>query len=193
MGQKEFRQSRDALRMLSPGALALVTTYYRDQPNMMTAAWMQPLSLSPLMIAVAVQPSRLTHEFMTKTEVFTLNFPTLDILNAVHTSGMVSGRDQDKFELTGLTPEPGVATEAPLIAECIAHVECSVRDRVTIGDHDLFVATPMRVTADTEAFDAIWKTDVDAGRVLHHLGADRYASLSKTYIGKVIGQEEEEE
>jgi len=159
----------------------------------MAAAWMQPLSLSPLMIAVAVQPSRLTHEFMTKTEVFALNFPTLDILNAVHTSGMVSGRDQDKFELTGLTPEPGVATEAPLIAECIAHIECSVRDRVTIGDHDLFVATPMRVTADTEAFDAIWKTDVDAGRVLHHLGADRYASLSKTYIGKVIGQEEEEE
>lgn len=192
MGQKEFRQSRDALRMLSPGALALVTTYYRDQPNVMTAAWMQPISLSPLMIAVAVQPSRLTHEFMTKTEVFALNFPTLELLNAVHTVGMISGREQDKFELTGLTPEPGVATEAPLIAECIAHVECNVRDRVSIGDHDLFVATPMRVTADAEAFDGVWKTEVDVGRVLHHLGADRYASLSKAYIGKVVNEEEEE-
>ena len=78
MGEKTFRQSRDALRMLSAGALALVTTMYRDQPNVMTAAWMQPLSLSPLLISIAVQPSRLTHEFMTKTEVFTLNFPTID-------------------------------------------------------------------------------------------------------------------
>lgn len=192
MAQKEFRQSRDALRMLSPGAIALVTTFYHDQPNLMTAAWMQPISLSPLMIAIAVQPSRLTHEFMTKTEVFALNFPTLELLNAVHTSGMVSGRDQDKFELTGLTPEPGVATEAPLITECIAHVECNIRDRVSIGDHDLFVATPMRVTADTEAFDGVWRTDVDAGRVLHHLGADRYASLSKAYLGKLLGEDKEE-
>jgi flavin reductase (DIM6/NTAB) family NADH-FMN oxidoreductase RutF len=192
MGQKEFRHSRDALRMLSPGTVALVTTFYHDRPNLMTAAWMQPISLSPLMIAIAVQPSRLTHEFMTKTEVFTLNFPTLDLINAVHTSGMVSGHDQDKFELTGLTPEPGVATEAPLIVECIAHIECAVRDRVSIGDHDLFVATPMRVTADAEAFDGTWKADSDAGRVLHHLGAVRYASLAKTYIGKLISEDGEE-
>jgi flavin reductase (DIM6/NTAB) family NADH-FMN oxidoreductase RutF len=138
-----------------------------------------------------VQPSRLTHEFMTKTEVFALNFPTIDLLSAVHLAGMVSGNEQDKFEASGLTPELGVATEAPLITECVAHVECSVRDRVTIGDHDLFVATPLRVTADTEAFDGVWRVDQDAGRVLHHLGADRYAGLGKAYQGKLPDPEDE--
>lgn len=191
MGEKIFRQSRDALRMLVPGPLALLTTLYQDQPNVMTAAWMQPISLSPLMIAVAVQPSRLSHEFMTKSEVFCLNFPTLDLLNAVHLAGMVSGREQDKFEATGLTPEPGVATEAPLIAECVAHIECNVRDRVTIGDHDLFVATPMRVTADDEAFNGGWIVEADAGRVLHHLGADRYAALGKSYQGVLPSDDDE--
>ncbi|MCC6705724.1 MAG: flavin reductase family protein [Thermomicrobiales bacterium] len=191
MSSKVFRQSRDALRMLAPGPLALVTTMYKDQPNVMTAAWMQPISLSPMLISIAVQPSRLTHEFMTKTEVFTLNFPTLELLTAVHLAGMVSGRDQDKFEASGLTPEPGVATEAPLIAECVAHIECNVRDRVTIGDHDLFVATPMRVTADEEAFNGVWVTEVDAGRVLHHLGADRYAALGKTYQGTLPSEDDD--
>lgn len=191
MGDKVFRQSREALRMLAPGPLALVTTMYRDQPNVMTAAWMQPVSLSPLLISVAVQPSRLTHEFMSKSEVFTLNIPTLDLLNAVHLAGMVSGRDQDKFETAGLTPEPGVATEAPLIAECVAHIECNVRDRVTVGDHDLFVATPMRVTADDEAFNVNWLVETDAGRVLHHLGADRYAALGKAYQGVLPTGDEE--
>jgi flavin reductase (DIM6/NTAB) family NADH-FMN oxidoreductase RutF len=181
MGTKIYRQSRDALRMLAPGPVALVTTMYHDQPNIMTAAWMQPLSLSPLLISIAVQSSRLTYEFMTKTEVFTLNIPTVDLLSAVHLCGMISGHEKDKFEATGLTPELGVATEAPLIAECVAHIECEVRDRVSIGDHDLFVALPLRVTADDEAFDGIWKVDVDAGRILHHLGADRYAGLGKAY------------
>ena len=181
MGTKIYRQSRDALRMLAPGPVALVTTMYHDQPNIMTAAWMQPLSLSPLLISIAVQPSRLTYEFMTKTEVFTLNIPTVDLLSAVHLCGMISGHEKDKFEATGLTPELGVATEAPLIAECVAHIECEVRDRVSIGDHDLFVALPLRVTADDEAFDGIWNVDVDAGRILHHLGADRYAGLGKAY------------
>ena len=181
MGTKIYRQSRDALRMLAPGPVALVTTMYHDQPNIMTAAWMQPLSLSPLLISIAVQPSRLTYEFMTKTEVFTLNIPTVDLLSAVHLCGMISGNEKDKFEATGLTPELGVATEAPLIAECVAHIECEVRDRVSIGDHDLFVALPLRVTADDEAFDGIWKVDTDAGRILHHLGADRYAGLGKAY------------
>ena len=190
MGTKIYRPSREALRMLAPGPVALVTTMYHDQPNIMTAAWMQPLSLSPLLISIAVQPSRLTYEFMTKTDVFALNIPTVDLLSAVHLCGMISGNEKDKFEATGLTPELGVATEAPLIAECVAHVECEVRDRVSIGDHDLFVALPLRVTADDEAFDGIWKVDDDAGRILHHLGADRYAGLGKAYQATLPEDEE---
>jgi flavin reductase (DIM6/NTAB) family NADH-FMN oxidoreductase RutF len=190
MGTKIYRQSRDALRMLAPGPVALVTTMYHDQPNIMTAAWMQPLSLSSLLISIAVQPSRLTYEFMTKTDVFALNIPTVDLLSAVHLCGMISGNEKDKFEATELTPELGVATEAPLIAECVAHIECEVRDRVSIGDHDLFVALPLRVTADDEAFDGIWKVDDDAGRILHHLGADRYAGLGKAYQATLPEDEE---
>ena len=190
MGTKIYRQSRDALRMLAPGPLALVTTMYRDQPNVMTAAWMQPLSLSPLLLTIAVQPSRLTHEFMSKTEIFALNFPTIDLLSSVHLCGMISGHEKDKFEATKLTPELGVATEAPLIAECVAHIECEVRDRVSVGDHDLFVAMPLRVTADEEAFDGIWRVENDAGRVLHHLGGDRYAGLGKAYQASLPDDDE---
>ena len=190
MGTKIYRQSRDALRMLAPGPLALVTTMYRDQPNVMTAAWMQPLSLSPLLLTIAVQPSRLTHEFMSKTEIFALNFPTIDLLSSVHLCGMISGHEKDKFEATKLTPELGVATEAPLIAECVAHIECEVRDRVSVGDHDLFVAMPLRVTADEEAFDGIWRVENDAGRVLHHLGGDRYAGRGKAYQASLPEEDE---
>ena len=94
---------------------------------------------------------------------------------------MRSGRDGDKFEATGLTPADALEIEAPLIAECVAHIECGVAERLTLGDHDLFVGSVLAVSALDEAFDGFWDVTVDAGRLLHHLGADRYAGLGRAY------------
>src|SRR3954451_24161230 len=129
MAAKRELAVRDALRLIAPGPVTLVTTMYRDQANLMTAGWLQPLSLEPTLIGVAVQPSRLTHEFITKTDVFAINIPTLDLLSAVHLCGFRSGREGDKFEAAKLTPELGVAVEVPLVTECVAHIECGVHDR----------------------------------------------------------------
>jgi flavin reductase (DIM6/NTAB) family NADH-FMN oxidoreductase RutF len=94
---------------------------------------------------------------------------------------MSSGRDGDKFAATGLTPTEAREIEAPLIAECVAHIECGVAERVTLGDHDLFVGSVLAVSALDEAFDGFWDVTTDAGRLLHHLGADRYAGLERPY------------
>jgi flavin reductase (DIM6/NTAB) family NADH-FMN oxidoreductase RutF len=181
VAEKRRLQTRDALRLLAPGPLVLVSTMYRDHPNVMTAGWLLPLSFSPTHVGVAVQPSRLTHEFITRTDQFALNIPTLDLITAVHTCGMVSGREGDKFAAAGLTPHEALEIEAPLVAECVAHIECGVLDRQSFGDHDLFVGRVLSVQALDEAFDGFWQPETDAGRLLHHLGADRYAGLNQTY------------
>lgn len=181
MATKNELPLRDALRLIAPGPVTLVSTMYHDHPNLMTASWLQPLSLNPTLIAVAVQPSRLTHEFMTKTGVFGVNIPTIDLLSRVHLCGFRSGREGDKFEAAHLTPAEAVAIEAPLVTECVAHIECEVLDRFTIGDHDLFAGNVLRVTASDEAFTSVWNVAEAAGQLLHHLGADRYAGLSRAY------------
>jgi flavin reductase (DIM6/NTAB) family NADH-FMN oxidoreductase RutF len=167
--------------MIAPGPVTLLSTMYRDQPNVMTAGWFLPLSLEPTLIGVAVQPSRLTHEFITKTEQFAINIPTVDLLSAVHLCGMTSGREGDKFVAASLTPTEASEIEAPLVSECVAHVECGVVERVTFGDHDLFIGRVLAVSAVEEAFNETWQVEIDAGQLLHHLGGDRYAGLSKAY------------
>jgi flavin reductase (DIM6/NTAB) family NADH-FMN oxidoreductase RutF len=181
VAEKTQFESRDALRMLAPGPVTLISTMYRDHPNLMTCAWLLPLSLSPTLVGVAVQPSRLTHEFITKTDQFALNVPTVDLISAVHLCGMRSGREGDKFAAANLTPEDAMEIEAPLVSECVGHIECGVFDRLTIGDHDLFVGRVLTVTADDEAFNGIWDVTTDAGQLLHHLGGDRYAGLARAY------------
>lgn len=181
MAEKKRVELRDALRLIAPGPVGIVSTLYRNQPNVMTAGWLQPLSLYPALIGVAVHPSRLTHEFITKTEVFALNIPNADLISAVHYCGMKSGREGDKFEAAKLTPADALEIEAPLIQECVGHIECEVEDRITIGDHDLFIGRVIAVSVDSEAFNTIWDVTADPGQLLHHLGADRYAGLARAY------------
>jgi flavin reductase (DIM6/NTAB) family NADH-FMN oxidoreductase RutF len=188
-GKKQV-ELRDALRLIVPGPVGLISTLYRDQPNVMTAAWMTPLSLSPTLVGVAIQPSRLTHEFVTKTDVFAINIPNVDLLSAVHYCGMKSGREGDKFEAAKLTPAEAAEIEAPLVQECVAHIECGLFDRISLGDHDLFIGRVLSVSADEEAFNGLWDVTADAGRLLHHLGADYYAGLSRSYRARMPADEE---
>lgn len=173
---------RQALRLLSPGPVTLLTSQYRGQPNVMAAAWAAPVSLDPPLIGVAIHPARLTHEFVAKSEQFVLNVPPLEIIAATHRCGIISGREGDKFAATGLTMELATEVEPPLIAECLAHLECGVVERVRLGDHDFFVGQPLAVSAEEDAFDGFWRTAGEEGsQILHHLGADRYAALAKGY------------
>ncbi len=177
---KVARAERDALRLIGSGPVVFLTTMFRDQPNVMTAGWLLPLSLDPVLIGVAVQPSRLSHEFMTKSEQFAISLPTMDSLAAIHGCGETSGRDGDKFERFGLTPQDPHEIEAPLIGECVAHIECGVIDRVHWGDHDLFVGSVLHVSADPLAFRETWLPE-DGVQIVHHLGGDRYAGMGAAY------------
>jgi flavin reductase (DIM6/NTAB) family NADH-FMN oxidoreductase RutF len=118
---------------------------------------------------------------VTKGETFALNVPNADLMSGVHLCGLRSGRDGDKWEAAKLTPAEAAEIDAPLVAECVAHVECGVADRVTLGDHDLFVGRVLAVAAEGEAFETVWDVSVDAGQLLHHLGGDRYAGLGRAY------------
>jgi len=181
LADKKQVELRDALRLIAPGPVALVSSMYHGQPNAMTAAWLLPLSLDPVLIGVAINPTRLTHEFITKSDLFAINIPNVDLISAVHFCGMKSGLDGDKFAAAKLTPMEALEIEVPLVQECVAHIECGVHDRISIGDHDLFVGRVMAVTADDQAFNKIWDVTSDPGQLLHHLGGDRYAGLARAY------------
>ena len=172
---------RQAHRLLSPGPVTLLSSQYRGQPNLMAVAWAAPVSLDPPLIGVAIHPSRLTHEFVSRSEQFALNVPHLELIAATHRCGMVSGRDGDKFVLTGLTPAPPTEIAPPLVEECLAHLECGVVERVRLGDHDLFVGHVLALSADEEAFDTTWQVGEEGGQNLHHLGENLYAALAKGY------------
>lgn len=190
MAEKVVLPAESAVRLLQPGPLALLTSQHRADVNVMTLAWLMPVSLDPPLIGVAIHPDRLTHEFVSKSEFFALNIPNLDLLSAVHRCGLESGRQGDKFISAGLTAVDAYELDLPLVGECVAHIECGVVDRARWGDHDLFIGEPIVVAAHDEAFNERWLPDTDSGRIIHHLRADYYAGVSRSYRARLDTTEE---
>ena len=58
MGTVVNRPLRDALRMIVPGPVVLISSMSKGQPNVMTAAWLAAQSLSPTLISVSIHPDR---------------------------------------------------------------------------------------------------------------------------------------
>ena len=189
MATKRTIDSRQAARLLQPGPVALVTSLFRAQHNVMTAAWLMPLGTDPMLIGVAIRPDRLTHEFISRSEVFALNIPTIELLNQVHRCGIESGRDRDKFLSARLTPSDAVKLEVPLVEECVAHIECGVVQRLSMTDHDLFVAQVLAVSAFDDLFTDRWQMQADSG-LLHHIAGNEYAALGRTYRARLDEDEE---
>ncbi len=192
MGRKSARELRMAARVLEPGPVVLVTAQYRAQPNVMTAAWVTPISLDPPRVALAIHPSRLTHELIGKSEYFALNIVTVEYLSAVHLCGSVSGRDLDKFARAALHPIDALEIDVPVIEEAAAHIECGLVGRLSLGDHDLFVGDVLAVAADAELFEERW-LHLDEAPLIHHVGGEWYAAAARVHRARLPGAEEEQE
>jgi flavin reductase (DIM6/NTAB) family NADH-FMN oxidoreductase RutF len=167
-------------RQLANGPVVFVTSMYRGQPNVMTATWLMPMSMNPAVIGVAIQPSRLTHEFVSRSEVLGISIPTMDQLAAIHGCGMLSGREHDKAARFGLVFSDGDEIEVPWIEESVAHIECGVSQRITTGDHDVFTLSVISAHADLAVFGDMWMPSSGVA-LAHHLGGDQYAAQGTTY------------
>lgn len=92
---------------------------------------------------------------------YVINIPTVEQVKLVDFCGMVSGRDVDKFAKTGLTPLPASQVQAPLIAECPVNLECRVRQIVSLGTHDVFVADVLAVHYNEEVLGPKGRPDIN--------------------------------
>jgi flavin reductase (DIM6/NTAB) family NADH-FMN oxidoreductase RutF len=162
-----------AMMLLNCGPVVLATTVdAKGAPDIISLAWVTPVSSNPPLVVIAVSPKRHSFANLKAHGEFVLNLPTAEHLHEVHVCGTQSGRNVDKFALTGLTAIPAQKVRPPLIAECITHLECTVVDVFVTGDHELFVGEIVAASIIPEWFD---HGLIPHGSFLHHLGGTNYA------------------
>ena len=168
--------------MLSPLPPALIGSGDMTHPNVMTAAWTGIICSDPVLTYVSLRPSRYTHELISQNKEFTINLPTWKIAEAIDTVGVKSGRDLDKFALTGLTAEPCSKIKAPQIAECPVSMECKVLEVRPFGTHDMFLAEVVAVNVDDKYIDENGALDLEKAGLLAYAHGFYYT------LGRKIGK-----
>lgn len=140
--------------MVYPLPAALVTCgEYGGVSNLMTVAWTGTICTNPPMLYISVRPERYSYDIIRRHMEFTVNLTTSDMARATDWCGVRSGRDYDKWAETGLTPEPGVKVSCPAIAQSPLSIECRVKQIMSLGSHDMFIADVLNVMADDRYID----------------------------------------
>ena len=141
--------------MVYPAPVALVScgTYPHGKSNLITVAWTGTVCTNPPMLYISVRPGRHSYPILKENMEFTLNLTTADMVLATDWCGVKSGSEFDKWQHTGLHPEPGVNVACPSVAESPLSIECKVRDIISLGSHDMFLADVVTLLADERYID----------------------------------------
>ena len=118
-----------AFTLIESGPVVLVTTSDGKKDNIMTISWTMVIDFTPI-FAITTGPWNYSYTALRKSKECVIAIPTVDLLDKVVGVGTCSGADTDKFEKFGLTPVKGKYVRSPLIKECLANIECKVRDIV---------------------------------------------------------------
>ena len=132
MGESEIVRALDRLSY----GVYLICAKTEERRNAMTAAWVVQVSGKPPLVLVAVNKSHYTSELIPKAGSFSVNVLRPDQFELAKRCGFGSGRNIDR--LAGVKTAVKV-TGAPVLVDCAAYLDCTLKESFDVGDHLLFV------------------------------------------------------
>ena len=124
-----------------------------EEYNMLTIAWTGTICTEPPMCYISVRKERHSYDIIRRTGEFVINLTTEEMARATDWCGVRSGRNEDKWKATGLTPMANPHVSAPIIAESPLSICCRVREVKELGSHDMLIADVVGVEADDRYID----------------------------------------
>lgn len=151
-------------RLLYPMRVVLITSKYKEEENVMAAAWCFPISMDPPFFGVSVSRKRFSHELISKGKAFGINLADGGMEKEALLAGRTSGKERDKFAEFCINKEYG-KLGIPLLKDSPASIECKLVKEIELGDHVLFVGEAVNVVKRREA------------KGLYHAGGDEFIEI----------------
>ena len=161
-----------------PLPVLMIGTYDEEgKANVMNAAWGGIYDHGKIYISLS---NHKTTDNLKIKNAFTVGFATKDTEVISDYFGVVSGRDQDKIEKSGVHVVKSNFVDAPIIEEYPLTLECTVE---SFEDGDL-IGKIVNCSVDEKYIDENGKIDVDKMEII------TYDMTSNTYrvLGPVVGK-----
>lgn len=123
---------------LYPMPTVLVGALVNRKPNYLAIAFCGIVNHDPPMISVSLGKQHYTNQGIRDNHTFSVNIPSVDMVEITDYCGITSGNRVDKSILFGTFY--GDLETAPMIEECPLNLECRLVEIIDFGDHsELFV------------------------------------------------------
>lgn len=161
-------------QLIEPGPVVLVATAHKGRANVMAMSWHMMVEFTPPRIACILSEANFSFAALRATRQCVIAIPPAAMVKTVVAVGNCSAREMenvDKFEHLGLRTEKAACVAAPLIAGCIANLECKVIDTRLVNAYNLFVLEVVKAWTDPKLKNA---------PMLHHRGYGKFAVDGET-------------
>jgi flavin reductase (DIM6/NTAB) family NADH-FMN oxidoreductase RutF len=180
-----MKKSIGAKTIVFPTPVFIVGTYDKNgRPNVAAVAWGGICCSRPPCVSVALRAATYSHGNIKARKAFTISLPSEKYIKEADYFGIVSGKNDDKFSATKLTPVKSDCVDAPYVKEFPLILECSLKETLELGLHTLFVGEIKDVKAEEDVLDKSGEPDIAK---IHPLMYD-HAKQGYNGVGKYLGQ-----
>ncbi|MDH4223973.1 MAG: flavin reductase family protein [candidate division Zixibacteria bacterium] len=136
------------------GQIILVTTLNRQQiPNVAPKSWVSILARQPAIVGFSCNVAHDTAKNILTTGEFVINIPGAELAEKVWKASELKGQDAGEIQKVGLTPLKSVKLTTPRIAECKAHLECSLDWTKKYRDEIIIFGKVLLASIDKKALE----------------------------------------
>ncbi len=156
-----MKKSLGPKTIIYPAPVLIIGTYDNSsQPNLATVAWGGICCSNPPCIAISLRKTRQSYSNIMQKKAFTVNILSEDMIEKADYYGIVSGKDEDKFRKTNITPVKSSLIDAPYGREFPFIIECRLFKTIEIGVHIQFIGEILDIKAEESILDNKGQPDI---------------------------------
>lgn len=151
---------------------------------MMTASWAGIVSSNPVTISISLRKATYSYNSILERKAFTISIPSQKHILEMDYVGTKSGKKENKFEKTRLTPVSSDLVDAPYVGEFPVVLECQLLKYNDLGLHTMFMAEVIDVKIDELCLRENGKPDIPALSPIAYAHGDREYYEVGEFLGK---------
>jgi len=157
-----MKKSLGARTIIYPTPVLIIGTYNsRERPNLAAVAWGGICCSNPPCIAISLRKTRHSYSNIMQKKAFTVNILSEDMVKKADYYGIVSGKNEDKFAKTNITPVKSGLVDAPYGKEFPFVMECRLFKSIELGAHTQFIGEILDVKAEESILDPDGQPDIE--------------------------------
>lgn len=131
-----------------PWTQTILGTHLKGKVNFMALDWCTRVNFTPPMLGVCVNYASGSHEAIVETNQFSVNVPSVELMEVTDYTGLVSGKRVDKSNLFEVFY--GELPAAPMIRACPLTMECRVNQQVDLPSNTFFIGDIVNIYSEDQ-------------------------------------------